>query len=181
MIYLVKFVKIYKQSLILLLILNFLFFFFFFVLFCGIHGGGTDDFSEGTDMNEIYLFLKGSIAFIISLITLVYGIIKKSVKLTTFFWLPYSVILIIFSLVASSIPGRTLAATQIMRPTTLEANVSILFLIIDSLLALLFSFILSILTLRKKEIVGYMSMPLNIVVLILYALIFLSMKKEVFF
>jgi hypothetical protein len=147
----------------------------------GVHSGGTDDISEGTALNIIYLGFKGFIVLGISLIALVFGFVKKRVKVTTLFWLSYSVILIISSILTAGIPGDTMSSTGIMRPTILEVNVSILLIIIDSLLALLFSFVLSILTLRKKEIVGYMSMPLNIVVLILYALIFLSMKKEVFF
>ena len=174
-------VKSYKKSSICLMLLNFLFLSCLFMLLIGIHSGGTDDVSEGTGFNILYLLFKGYVVFGISLIALVFGLIKKRLKVTTLFWLAYSVILIISSILTAGIPGDTMSSTGIMRPTTLEVNVSILLVIIDSLIALLFSFILSILTLRKKEIVGYIGIPINIVVLILYALIFLSMRKELFF
>lgn len=174
-------VKSYKKSSIWLVVLNFLFLFFFFINIVGIHAGGTDDISEGTWGNIYYLLLKGLIALIISFIALVLGFKNKKIKVATLFWLTFSIILIVSSLLVKSIPGDTISSTGVTRPIILKTNISILMIIIDSIVTLLFSFVLSVLTLIQKDKFGVKSLLLNTVVLLLYIYIFFAINDEIFF
>lgn len=71
-----------------------------------------------------------------------------------------------------SIPGDTVNVHGILDPTILKTNISILMIIIDSIVSLLFSIVLSVLTLMKKDEFGFVSLFLNTVVLLLYIYIF---------